>query len=224
MGFLEFVGLIIGSGLLSGVVLHFLQKHNTDAIAGATVDKTAIESKQIAQELESKYIEQLKKWIDDLNQIKDKHEKTLADKNKELDDLHKKSLDCMQELAEREVLCQQVTNAVRRVMSSGDVAYYETDPTGALAYVNGAWLRLFGLTMAEVKNNDWVKSIPEDDRDNMVNAWDAIAADQREGNMTFKLLNPVTHETYEVKSSFAIVRDEQDNVVKIIGVTYKTSA
>jgi hypothetical protein len=81
---LDWIGLIVallGGGGIYAIILHFLNRRNTNKVTDATVSKTEAERKQIEQDVESQYIKQLEQWLIDLNTIKSKHEKEIVKKD-----------------------------------------------------------------------------------------------------------------------------------------------
>jgi PAS domain-containing protein len=219
---LDWIGLIVallGGGGIYAIILHFLNRRNTDKITDATVSKAEAERKQIEQDVESQYIKQLEQWLVDLNTIKSKHEEEIVKKDSEIVALHKQHLETLKELEEQSYQKGRIYNAIHKVLIGIDIPYWECDKNGNLIYANGAWLKLFGLTFAQATGDGWQNAIPIKDRKSLLLTWNSVVVDQTDININFTIQNNITGEMIKARSIYAVVHNKEGTTEKIIGVT-----
>lgn len=219
MNFTDIISIITGIGAVSGIVLFYLNKKMSNQTAVASILKTNKEVEQIEQEIESKYANQVKDWLEDLEEIKSRHDIALSEKDAALTKLHHDYLMAIKDMSEQRLRLDRFGKATRRILVNMDVPYWECDKEGAITYTNGAWLKLFGLKPEEASGSKWIVAIPEEERHTLLVEWGSRIADQAEDYIEFNIQNPLTNEVTRVKSLYAIIFDSDDNIFKIIGVT-----
>lgn len=69
------------------------------------------------------------------------------------------------------------------------VAIVRTDSEGKLTYVNRAYQRMFGVSMAEVLGDGWVNVIHPSDRERIFHLWQETVDSKREFNEDIKFQN-----------------------------------
>lgn len=223
----EIVGIIasilLALGAISGILIFFFNKRNTDATAAINITKTSKEIEQIEQDIESKYTLQVKTWYNDLQEIKTKHDIALAAKDSSMEKLHVEYLNAIKELAEHRIKVDQFNKATRRLLVTMEVPYWECDSTGSMTYANGAWIKLFGVSQEDGIGEGWDVAIAENERKALILEWQAKVADQADGTLSFTIVNPITKEVIDVKSIYVIIFDSNDDIAKIVGVTVRVN-
>jgi PAS domain-containing protein len=217
--FADIVALLSAFGGLAVLIIFLIQRKRTGKSMDANTLKTEKEVEQIEQEIEAKYVIHVKKWLDDLQEIKDKHDKEINEKNRRWEELHKQYLDSIKIATEHQQRLTQFHRATRRLLVSIDIPYWECDSNGKLVYANGAWLKLFGLSSSEALGEGWLNSIPEADRKSLLVDWYSKVVDQADGSITFSLLNQITGKLSKVKALYVILFNEAQEIDKILGVT-----
>lgn len=221
---LEWIAVIaglLGSGAIGGIILHFLTKKNTNKLTEANLQLTATQTRKLEQEMEAQYVGQLEKWLSDLREIHEEHEKSIIQKDQEISLLHKQHLDSIRELDETRIRLDRTGRATQRLMSKADTPYWECDGFGKFTYVNGAWSLLTGLQDAESLGNKWMSIIHKDDEKAAKLAWYSSMVDLNDSPIRFRIVNPVTGETIPVKFIYSTIHDVDGKVVKVIGVVIK---
>jgi len=221
MEWIELIVGVIASGTLGGIILHFLTKKNTDSLASANVELANMQAKKIEQEMEAQYVGQLEKWLADLREIHEKHERSLAEKDQEISLLHKQHLEAIRTLDETRIRVDRTGRATQRLMAKADTPYWESDSVGKLTYVNGAWSQLTGLTEEESLGNQWMVVMAEKDSKFAKLAWYSSIVDLNDTPIVFHIKNPLTEESSLVKFIYATIHDVDGRVLKVIGVVIK---
>lgn len=215
----DLIALIAASGTLSGVILYVLQKWFPTRALSASVIKTQKEIEQIEQEVESKYALQVKKWLDDLQEIKDKNEEALAKKDATISTLQDERVIHLNEITVLRLKLGQCGKAHRRLFTRIHVPYWECDHDGKLIYANGAWLTLFGIEESRAIGEGWLTSIREEDKKRLLVDWYSRVVDESDGELEFTVKNAITGTETKVKAIYAVKFNEESEVYKIIGVT-----
>lgn len=223
MDFLQLVGAILGSGLLTGVILHFLNKSNTDKIIKVNVDKASAEIRKIERDIEAQYIEQLEKWLRDLRDLQERHEEKILLKEEELVNLHKQHLESIRELDEARLRLEKTSRATQRLMSKANTAYWESDAVGKIIYVNGAWLKLFGLSEEQSLGNRWMSVIQPDELNQAKLLWYSSIVDLNDKPLIINIINPITKEQMALQFIYSNIHDTDGSVSKVIGVVINAS-
>jgi PAS domain-containing protein len=221
MDFITLIIAILGSGTAAGVISHFLSKKNVDTVTHVTVDKTSIEIRKIEQDIEAQYIEQLKKWICDLQEIQNKHEIAITTKDAELIELHKENLQIIKQLDEARMQLERSGRATQKLMAKIDTPYWEADSVGRLTYVNSAWLSLFGLAPDNVLGNKWMEVIQESTITEAKLAWYSGVIELNDNPVIMTIVNPVTKITNNIQFIFSHVNDTHGLPIKVIGVAIR---
>lgn len=109
----------------------------------------------------------------------------------------------------------------RRLMNKLHLPYWETDINGDLVYVNGEWLKLFGMTLEEAAGRNWQSVVNKSDIRIMEIEGDAQKIDGDDtGTPVFTIHNKSTGESYKVRAVYVMVK-ENKKVVEQFGVTVK---
>jgi PAS domain-containing protein len=219
MTFTDIILLLGALGSVSGLLLYLLNKRTSDKSAMASINKTNKEVEQIELDVESKYALQVKKWLDDLEEVKDKHEKELQKKELIIENLATTYKILTSESDVFRWKLEQCGRAHRRLFSDIHMPYWECSQDGKLIYANGAWLRLFGLTQEEALGEGWLRSVPEGDKKRILAEWYSKVIDQFDGEMEFTIVNPITKETKNLKAIYTVKFGIDSKAYKIIGIT-----
>jgi len=217
----ELVTLIGSVGAISGLIIFFFGKKLNDKVASINILKTTKEVEQIELDIESKYAVQVKKWLDDLQEIKQNHDLELLKKNEQIENWHLEYLKVIKEIDQHKIKLDRTNRAMRRLLVKMEVPYWECDSEGKLAYVNGAWLQLFGISNEQAMSEGWLAAIPEEDRESLLSEWNSRVIDQSEGTIEFFVINQITNEKIKLKSVYAMIFDDDYNITKIIGVSIR---
>lgn len=177
---------------------------------------------QAPSDREAWFQEQFKKWINDLGEIRDDHNKELKERDDQIAKLLKERLDI---LAQHDEIAENSAGervARRRLMFKLDYAYWETDKSGKLEYANGAWLEMFGLRIEEAKGEGWLSSIADGDKKRVAVEWYSRLADLRDDEpIDFQAVNSATGKEMNLSAVFTISKDSDGNACKCFGVTVR---
>lgn len=217
----ELIALIGSLGAISGLIIYLFGKKLNDKTTSINILKTTKEVEQIELEIESKYAIQVKTWLDDLHEIKQNHDLELLKKNEEIENWHLQYLKSIKEINQHKIRLDQTNKATRRLLVTMEVPYWECDSEGKLTYVNGAWLKLFGMSNEDVMSEGWLVAVPEENRKSLLSEWYSKVIDQSEGTLEFSIINQITKEEIHLKSLYAMIFDDEDNITKIIGVSIR---
>lgn len=215
----EFIALLASVGAASGLITYLFQRKMNENLSAVSIIKTRKEIEQLEQEIESKYAQQVKIWLDDLHLVKEKHDKELEKKNEIILTLQDARLLAIEEIASLRLKVGQCGRAHRRLFVEMGIPYWECAKDGTLIYANGAWLHLFGLSTEEAMGEGWLKSVPPDDRKRLLVDWYSKVIDESDGQLVFQVTNPITKEIKSVKAIYAVKFDSDGDVYKIIGTT-----
>lgn len=211
--------ILVGLGALNGVVLYFLNKGTSERLSEISILKSGKEIEKLEQEIDSKYSHQIRGWLADLQEIKEKHDLELEKKEKLIVEMGERQTMFMTEMALLQLKLKQCGRAHRRLFVELGIPYWECARDGKLIYANGYWLKLFGLTSEEAMGEGWLKSIPEEDQKKLLIEWYSKVVDESDGSIEFTVLNPTTGKTSMVRAIYAVKFDDHGDVYKIIGVT-----
>lgn len=206
-------------GAMSGIFMYLVKKNRDEKQTDLSIIKTEREIESIEQEIESKHAEQLKRWLNDIQEINEKYTAALDKKDKVIEDIHKKYLEVIKEMTEQELKNERFVRATRKLVTQMKIAYWECDSAGKLIYANGDWLKLFGLQPEEAQGEGWLSGIPENQRESLLVEWYSRVVDHKEEPLEFTLINPRTNEEVKMRGLYSIIYDNSENIVKIIGVT-----
>ena len=93
--------------------------------------------------------------------------------------------------AQREQLQARVAASEKRYRTIGELIPYgiwATDASGGITYVSPALLELTGMTFSEYAAFGWVQLLPEDEREEFVDAWTRASAAQRYWSRAYRVL------------------------------------
>ncbi len=100
----------------------------------------------------------------------------------------------------------------RHFIDGAPVAILLSDPDGNCTYANAAWLALTGLPMEQALGVGWIAAIHIDDRERVMNAWEALRTGTRLLDLEFRCL----HRDGDVRNVHvrgAAVRDAQGTLI-----------
>ena len=213
--------LAIAGGLstLGALIMFFAQRKRTNRSLDAKTNKDEKETKKLEQEIENKYTAQVKQWINDLHEIKEKHDSDIEKKEGIIEELHHQRLTLTTELTSATLRAGQCGRATRRLFTALHIPYWECDRDGKLIFANGAWLTLFGLSKQDAMGEGWLQSIPEAERQSLLVSWYSKVVDETDGEIDITVKNAVTNKVTVVKSLYSVKFDTRSEVYKIIGAT-----
>lgn len=215
----EITTIVIAIGSLSGIILYLLNRKLAEKSTTTSINKTNKEIEQIEQDVESKHALQVKQWLEDLQEIQEKHEHEIEKRDEMYVTLRQeKDALTIESLAYKWKL-EQCGRAHRRLFTDIHIPYWECSEDGKLVYANGAWLKLFGLTKDEAMGEGWLKSVTPEDRDRILVEWYSKVVDETDGDIDFSIQNPVTKEIKELMAVYTVKFGADSHIYKIIGIT-----
>lgn len=76
----------------------------------------------------------------------------------------------------------------KSIVNTSEKPTFETDPSGAFVFANKAYLQLVGRSLEDIKNFGWINIIHPDDRMTVKREWESAMADNRNFELTFKII------------------------------------
>lgn len=213
--------IIVGLGALSGLFIFLINRKINNSLLAATAEKAKAEVDQINLDMESTYAEQVKKWILDLKDIKQKYEQELEHCDLEYEKLKALYEVVQQELRDSKFYVNQCLRAKRRLFSDIHLPYVEWDADGKVSYVNGEWAKLFGLSYEEAMDGGWLQTITDDTKKEINLEWESKVIDELSGEIKFTILNPVTKKLINIRTVYTILFDIDGKPRKILGVSFE---
>lgn len=218
MDFLTLIIALISSGTVTGLIMYAINKRNADLVTDITVDKALAEIRSIQQTIEANYVEQLRVWIKDLQEVEVKHKLELNRKDEELVEVHKTYLETLRQLTESRLHLDNQNKATQNLMSQLDIPYWESDPTGKITHINNAWADLFGINPAY---ENWVDTIIPEERQRLNLLWQISMLDLKSKPLKFHLVPVGKDHPIPIRFVYSHIHDEEGNLVKVIGVVIK---
>jgi diguanylate cyclase (GGDEF)-like protein/PAS domain S-box-containing protein len=87
------------------------------------------------------------------------------------------------------------------------VGIFRTDAEGRCLFVNDRWCEFAGIPAEQSLGFGWVQSIHPEDRDRVVNEWNAAVAERRDSNIEFRCQRPDGKVTWVSGSSKGLVEN-----------------
>ena len=95
---------------------------------------------------------------------------------------------------------------------------FETDPHGGYTTVNRVWGQYTGLTQTQALGNGWIVAVHEEDRDRVWKEWTDAIAQQRDFDMTVRLVNQITGQSTSIHYRAVCSRKSGGGLIGWIGV------
>ena len=92
---------------------------------------------------------------------------------------------------------------------------------GRCISVNKSWCDLSGLTQNEALGWGWLNAVLTEDRERVKEDWITAINDNSEFNSTYKFINKVTKDVFNVEAICLITRNSQKEVVSIVGTVVR---
>ena len=105
---------------------------------------------------------------------------------------------------------------LRALLIQMEVAIWESDEKGNCVFVSRKMCRITGRTQEESLGRGWIGTIHYDDRERVVEEWDACVRDGRDFSMQYAFMTP-GGERVEVCSAATVCRDAKGNAVGYVG-------
>jgi diguanylate cyclase (GGDEF)-like protein/PAS domain S-box-containing protein len=95
------------------------------------------------------------------------------------------------------------------------VGIFRTDADGRCVFVNDRWCEFAGIPAHEALGHGWVQTIHPDDRDRVVDEWNAATTERRDSNIEFRCQRPDGTVTWVSGSATTLIED--DVIVGYVG-------
>ena len=98
-------------------------------------------------------------------------------------------LELRREIAERAIAeekLRQSETLLRTIADSAPIAIYRTRADGFCDYTNRRWQELAGQTLEESRGYGWIDAIHPEDREMVLDKWNAVVREQAEWNLTYR--------------------------------------